>query len=742
VFLASSLFIKAASGQEKWAVPDAGVRFRVEVASQPDSPEAGMIALLPNGGALPGPFPNAVVLDSEGRQLHSECLWNNPQEGYAIVFPPPAAPGPLWIYVEGLPSLANPWTADSALQPGLLLYTRVGNASLAEARSLADQGPPGQGVRMGQVPMIANAQNTFGPSNNFVSYYTGWLNFPEAGEYFIGTISQDGSTVLIDGQQAADWPGMHPAADGLRGTKGRNITLGKGPHRVEYFHFTAEGSPRAQLIWRLPSMAKTEVPTTPEPSEFIHSGSVRIVGAESRIGAPPAIFNRTAISYMNFANQFIDLYDLSVPFSHGYEGATFEWTFSDGFRGQGAHLLWPVIRGAPLSVTLTVTSGRGASSSTRELYPDRLPPGAKVEDPAARGNYAQALLNRLEGAPAGGGIESPAGASPAANWPPAFWEMLPQVVQGGEGKELLAFLFQRCSADLVNLKADDLKRLGDIYYDEFKEDRSAAPGILNKLISAQGNPAAQFHWQLKGVDFELFEAGNIAAARQIAGALRVDPFRAGKTDAELKLIALGDVERMAGNIDAATQYYTSAQALYQQATRAPFAGFAGFADMDPTPAPDAQNAQKAQKAQNGGIVIGAADSQDADWRRRAVLESSYYSEVKNLLDQNELGDARDKLDAWETEFPLSKLGGDDALAEAGYALKYDDYDRAQRILKAYRTRVDLSAQLAEVMQMEWDCDARLGRPADIKELAADIKKRFPDLPLAKTAEAALNGGTQ
>jgi TolA-binding protein len=311
--------------------------------------------------------------------------------------------------------------------------------------------------------------------------------------------------------------------------------------------------------------------------------------------------------------------------------------------------------------------------------------------------------------------------------------LLPQVVQGGEAKDLLAFLFQRCSADLGNLDADGRKRLGDIYYDELKEDKSTALGTLNRIIAAERDPAAQFHWELKAVDFELFEAGNIAAAGQIASALHVDPFRGGKNDAELKLIALGDVERMAGNIDAATQYYTAAQTMNEKATRSAFTGFAGFTD------PMAPPSESRVPAQSNGIVIAAANGQDADWRKRAVLQNSYYTEVKNLLDQQELADARDKLDAWAIEFPLSKLGGDYALAEAEYALKFEDYERAQRILKAYRIRVDLSPQLAEAMQMEWDCDAELQRSADIKELAADIKKRFPDLPLAKAAEKALNG---
>jgi TolA-binding protein len=721
--LASLLLVLPASAQEKWTVPGAQMRFKVEVDSRPNTPDAGIIVTFPNGGALPGPFPNAVVIDSAGQQVRSECLWNNPKEGCAFVFPSPAADGPLRIYIEGSSSPSNPWTADSALHPSLLLYTRVGNASLSEARNLANEQPPGEGVRMGQVPMIADAQNRFGPSEDFISYYTGWLDCPEAGEYFFGTISQDGSTVLIDGKTAANWPGMHSFKEGLTGTKGGTITLTQGQHRVEYFQFTSEGSPRSQLIWRTPSMKKSDLPKTPK--DFARSGSARIVGAESRQGAPPALFNRRAVSYMDFANQFVDLYELSVPLSDQYNGATFDWTFSDGFHAQGSHLLWPVVRGVPLSVTLTVTGRGGTSSSTRLLYLDMLPPGAKVDDLSARRDYAQALLNRLEGAPAG--------SSPAASWPPAFWQMLPQVVQGGEAKDLLAFLFQHCGADLGNLNPDDQKRLGDIYYEELKEDKAGAPAILNGIIKGERDPAAQFHWQLKALDFELFEVGDIATARQIAAALRVDPFHGGKDDAELKLIAMGDVERMAGNIPLATQYYTAAQTMYEKAARTPFAGFAGFSDPmgAPTPAPNPQA--------NGGIVIGAADTQDADWRKRAVLQNSYYTEVKNLIDQDELGDARDKLDAWAIEFPLSKLGGDHAMAEAEYALKFDDFERAQRILKSYRLRVDLSPQLAEAMQMEWDCDAELQRPADIKELAADIKKRFPDLPLAKAADKALNG---
>jgi hypothetical protein len=440
---------------------------------------------------------------------------------------------------------------------------------------------------------------------------------------------------------------------------------------------------------------------------------------------PPAVFDLRPLSYMDFADQFVDLFEFSLPLSDQTKDCAIDWAFSGGSHAHGPLVLWPVIRGSPLSVTLTISGNRGSSSGTRLVYPDTLPRGASVNNPDARREYAQALLNRLLGAQPG--------SIPTSTWPPAFWEMLPQIVQGGEAKDLLAFLFQHCPADLAShLSLEDRTRLGGIYYDELKEDKTTALAVLKSVAAAEKDPAAQFQWQLKAIDFLLFEAGDIPAARRAAQSLRIDPFHGGSHDAELQLIALGDVERMAGNIGPATQYYTNAQALYKKTARPPvagFTGFTGFADPtnNPTPRP------------KDGIVITAADTQDADWRKRAVLQNSYYTQVKNLLDQDELGDAREKLDAWEIEFPLSKLEGDYVLAEAEYAIKFADFNRAQHILKAYRLRVDLSAQLAEVMQLEWNCAAQLQRPDDIKELAADIKKRFPDLPLATEAGKALHG---
>ena len=243
LFLFAFLIAFPAIAQEKWAVPGAEMRFKAEIDSQPSTPEAGVIAMLSNGGALPGPYPAAVVINSAGHEIESQCIWNDPAEGCAIVFAPPADHGPVWIYLTGGSRPGNPWTPASSLHPSLLLYTRAGRGGLSDARGMGAQNPPSDGIRMGQVPMIADAQNRFGRSDYFMSYYTGWLVAPEDGKYFIGTISSDGSTVLIDGEQAADWPGLHGPREGATGTKGTSITLTKGSHRVQYFCFSVSGTP-------------------------------------------------------------------------------------------------------------------------------------------------------------------------------------------------------------------------------------------------------------------------------------------------------------------------------------------------------------------------------------------------------------------------------------------------------------------------------------------------------------------
>ena len=79
-------------------------------------------------------------------------------------------------------------------------------------------------------------------------------------------------------------------------------------------------------------MGKDALPQTPGPEAFTHSGTLRIAAAESRDGSPLAIIDCRVHSYMDFADQFVDLFDLSCGNENG------DWKFPDGSHAHGAQV--------------------------------------------------------------------------------------------------------------------------------------------------------------------------------------------------------------------------------------------------------------------------------------------------------------------------------------------------------------------------------------------------------------------
>lgn len=732
--IASLAFLPFAARAEestKWPVPTATLRFQMEIAMRPTNPSAGIVAILPNGGNLPQPFPEPVVLDSENKELKCEVIWHNPREGLGIVFEVPKASGNVWIYLRPGSSIKNAWTEKSQFHPGLLLYTHVTRgASLPEARAMAAEVPAGKSARMGQVPMIADRANRFGSSDRFVSYYTGWINAPKTGKYRFATVSSDGSTAMIDGNVVADWPGIHHYKDGQEGQKGSTVELTAGQHRVQYFQFNVGSTPQSQLVWRFPGMEKTaegkDLPKTPMGGDWNESGSVRVVNAESHNGAPVAIFEKSALSYVGYNGEWIDLFELTAPFADQLKDATYSWKFTGGMEAKGPRVLWVVPRlDTPPVATLTVSSVRGASSFSRPLYPDVLPPGAQVSDKDDRAGYQEALLNRLKGTTHG---------RPAEGWAPGIWGLLPEMIEPREGKEVLEQLYTRSFEDLSKLPASAREKLDTIYYEELWPDKKAALTFIKDMIDRDRDPVRHYNWQYRLVDFLLNEIGDIKAARAAASQIGINLLQVSPEAGALKTVQLGDIERLDGNLERAQQIYAEAQAFYRKAS-APEAQKLGSTVDRPGSTAKAQ----ASPGKDKGFVIAAASNTSADWRKRTVQETAYFTEVKNLLQQRYLTEAHDTLNKWQVEFPLGKLAGEFPVAEASYYAALENYERAVRILKAYRKQVDISKDLPEAMQLEWNCLAALQQLEPLKELAADVKKRFPDLPLAQDADDVLAG---
>ncbi|NLB59558.1 MAG: hypothetical protein GX806_00520, partial [Lentisphaerae bacterium] len=138
-----------------WHVSTADIRFEMSIASQPSIAEAGIIAILPDGGLLPGSKFKIQVIDAFGNPLQSQALWHNPHEGLALVFEPSTAPT-VFIYISrAIEDLKlGPDKIGQTFRPSLLLYVRNGNPSLAQARALAKKPPAGNDIYFAVVDRI------------------------------------------------------------------------------------------------------------------------------------------------------------------------------------------------------------------------------------------------------------------------------------------------------------------------------------------------------------------------------------------------------------------------------------------------------------------------------------------------------------------------------------------------------------------------------------------------------------
>ncbi len=680
-------FVVFSAGAADWIVPEAPIRFELKITDQPSADCAGVVAFLPDGGLLPRGTPAAVVVDQTGTPLPAECVWHNPQEGFGVVFLPPANGDRVVVYLKPSAGVSPP--TASPFCPSLLLYTETDEADLDAARRLAREDPPGKNARCGLVNNIAHMENPFGPDDKYISYYTGWLPVEKAGTYYFATVSDDGSECRIDGNPVASWPGTHNRWGGAKGQYGKSVELTAGRHRVQYFHFNVGPTHEMDLVWRKAGSPGESLPETVPASAFIHSGHARVVNAQLQSGAPVAAFTGECVSYLWLGSQPVNLFQLRAQFTSGNPTNTvYVWDLGTGMRLQGPEISWLIEGSAPQDVTLIAAAGQAVTKFTKPVYADTPPPRGNVNYRNEREDYRQALLARCRAIPAD--------RRPCADWSPDLWATLIGVTEPYAGLDLLREIFERSRPDVIALKPADRRYLEDAFVDLLRrDDPNRVLPWLDRLALEEMDNARRFHWQLTAVEFYLYDRDDWKQAKALAESLEGLAQAAGPDGVVRLLVRYGDIARLQGQYDDARKLYSEAQDRYQKAR--------------------------------------------PDWRAEAVRETSFYETVHSLIDQGVLYQARDLLAQWEIEFPLSKLAGDYPIAEAEYDIATGRLPQAVRELRAYRQGVDMTSALPHAMEMELHCLAKLNRNDELHDLVVDIKKRFPNLELAREADRLLAG---
>ncbi|MBI2440976.1 MAG: hypothetical protein HYV35_06345 [Lentisphaerae bacterium] len=757
------LFLRAniAWAQSPWHVAGASARFAVKIASRPSVPEAGIVAVLPDGGILPKGKFKADVVDGAGNPLSANLLWHNPHEGLALVF----ADSPearAWIYISSATDYPK---ATAPLRPSLLLFVRNGGTpGLELSHALADAMPVGPDIYFAIVDNIAHTYSPAGRDEKASSYYLGSFHVNKAGKTFFYTLSKDGSEFFVDGKMVYSWPGVHDRAGGTRGEKGAWIDLSAGIHRIEYFHFNQAYLGReCQLGWQEAGESNPRNPNHPElpnldvtrpmrASDFVHSGRAQLMEAASQQG-PLAIAIARWQSVMQPGQNPICLFRL-IAFGHENlpTNTMFEWDFGGERKLAGAEAEWLFSGLGDQKVILSVSSGGNKSICTKNFFPKSVnphhPPQLSINNAAHRRQIRDLYLAMCRA--------TPVGRRPSELWDATIWEGLAAALELPGDYALLSELFERARQDI--LSRDDGQRwlLEDVFFDALCEgDPKLTLPWLERFEKEEKDAKRLRLWKSRRVEFYLFEGDNPekarSAANELAGAAAADPHK------ELALIRLGDVELHSGQKDAAQRYYAQAQELRRPPAKPSAPSAAAKPNSKPPPGTSAtlpgrpvlHSPEQSRRVDGGSAPAVAKSSGDAPpaepgvdtWKVSAVRESSFYATVRSLINQQSYFEARRVLDQWELELPLNKIAGDFPLAEAQYYLALKHFKRAQKILATYRQVVDLSNNLPTAMKLELFCLVKLNRDKEARDLAELIIKRLPNHPLSKEIHRLLTTTT-
>jgi len=689
-----------AGAQSDWVVSSATHRVRVEIVEPPSKPEAGVVAIVPDGGLMPGPAVRVEAREDSGRALAAGVIWHNPREGVGVVFEVPQGQNRrVDLYFQAAPKAESFEGAVRHLKPSLLMYTAPAGASpsLADAEKIGRESPPGRHARMAQVSILGQAENRLGPDDNYASWYHGYLDIEKPGRYWLCSVFDEGCEVRLDGRTIIKTTGRHRRRESAKGEFGEWVQLDRGLHSVEYLHYEMDGPQEAHLCWRPPGTTDGVLPVTIPASVWLRSGTAKVRSGSLRDGNPLALWEVEPIAYVWTAEKPVNIFGFRALLPDPLPaGVRLEWTFDGRATSSHPSPLWFWEDEDPHPVALQVTLGRATTVATRQVelpwYPRRL----SMDSAADRQLVRDAFEHRLRA--------GPANRRPCADWSANLWATLHEALERFGPAPVAELIITRSRPDLLRQPAERRWRIEDVYVEALRRTNAlAALSWMEQAGREETHGSRRVHWMLERVRVLAFDLDRLDEARALArdaGALPLDPEMAVRV-----AVAAGDVERLAQNREAAARAYAVAQDRYRalQKTAAQIATVRREAETN-----------RSLTARLGG-----------DWRIAAVREGQNLVTVENLIRQSAWDEAWEVLRQWEIEFPLSRLDGDQPLAEAAFWMGVGDTVRALRILRAYRQLVDMNSQLWRAIEMERQCLIRLDRRSELDQLAREFERRFP-----------------
>jgi tetratricopeptide (TPR) repeat protein len=310
------------------------------------------------------------------------------------------------------------------------------------------------------------------------------------------------------------------------------------------------------------------------------------------------------------------------------------------------------------------------------------------------------------------------------------------------------------------LSAEQLAILQDVYLDMVqRRDPKAAVAVIDKFQSSMSEQARRDSMLIRKAEVLMFQLGDVeSATRGLAKFMEEE----GEL-ADWARIRLGDIAFLKGDLNKATEFYSKAQSAARM-RRNKIGGLVTEDIIGQTPEAPSTGTKKGERAGKprplgtprekeplGHIADspanevlplgGAGGAGGSGWRIGALRDVSNSENVKQLIDEGYLLEAREALRAWEREFPLSKISGDLLLMDAHYHMAVGDWKRARAMLEAYCKLVDASSFLPEALRKLMVCVDELKVPrSEVRELFEKSRKRLQYHPVAEEIEEFLAAG--
>lgn len=708
-----------------WHVADSPLRYRLELQRKPSHVSAGYFASLPDGGLLRGMKASTTVVTEDGTVLPSYLLWQNSENGFSLVFAKPEGEArTAFVYIQTT-TAAKVWNPGTGLTPSALLCTYTGQENLALSQGLAGFGRVEGGVHWRQTPGYPSAGlsvggDVTGRSRPAVFYQLAYLEAPVAGDYWFAPFIHVGQgEVRIDGQKLE----LKEKSKRWGGT-GASVRLSKGLHRVDVFQ-SAPGSGSygdlrnglMYLTWQKPNESlKNSDALAIKVSDVAHSGSCNLMAVESREGFPIAAAKVTPGFVYWFGNEEpLLIYEFGA-LSGGYPpDAKVTWTFPEGATIEGARVKWLVRGFQEGRVKMTVKAGQSVSSSVVPYFGFSTQQ-TTMENATHRDAFRDTLAEML--------AVFPKKPDPVAGWSDAWWNNIFRTIEGGEGENLLRVLFaEHFEAVQKRLNPSQMSVLEDVFLDVTLRDHPEENmRWLKKFYLGSAEVARQNELRFREGELHMFHLNDRAQAEKLFTMLATVQSEVG----ERAKIRLGDLALLAGDLNRATKVYADVQnrARAQRNTAS-------------VPTGSLVSKQLLAGGENAPSMLNRRAAPDL--KGGALQEVSLSENVRTLISRGFLLEARQTLEAWELEFPLSKISGDFVLREAELQMKMQDWRRARPMLEAYCREIDASSFLPETVSALIQCVQASGADSSgIRELVMKVKDRLKFHPVASRLEKFLS----